>query len=322
MALLTVGLAGLAGCGSDNTGFLVLAPTPTAAPTTAPTPTPAPTATATPPPTATATPPPTATATPPPTVTATARATQTPRTTGTPTATATATPKATATLAPEACLPSSSIGVLVQGKNAAAYAPRGAWPKCGGATGVNVVPIETSAGVGKGGAPSTITTPNVVNSCSSNSVTGQTVCVANNTDVYLISGTTLNRTLTSGAIGTEPFSGGACMNCGVVVDSSTHKALITVGLETVDALASSRPVSSSSTWARLPPPLSLRSLCSLALRPRPKGFPSIQSASSCCRPTKRAITIFSTSVRENDQGDRIQQQPRKAPGGGDARFGG
>lgn len=224
-AMLVVALAGLAACsgGSDEPDCDADSPCVTAIATVtpAPTSTPAPTTTATPLPTFTSV----ATASAPPTSTPTAIATRTP--------TATATPSATPTLAPNACLPSSSIGVLVQGKNAAAYAPRGAWPKCGGATGVNVVPIETSAGVGKGGAPSTITTPNVVNSCSSNSVTGQTVCVANNTDVYLISGTTLNSTLTSGAMGTEPFSGGACMNCGVVVDSSTNKALITVGLKTV-----------------------------------------------------------------------------------------
>ncbi len=252
MALLTVGLAGLAGCGSDNSEFLVLGPTPTAAPTTALTPTPTatlpptatatrrPTATATPTPTATATPLPTATATRPPTATATATATQTPRTTGTPTATATATPKATATLAPEACLPSSSIGVLVQGTNATAYAPRGNWEGLGtacaggGTKGIAVVPIETSAGVGTGGTPTTITTPQFVNSCSCNSVTGQTVCVANNTDVYLIKGSTLNKTLTSGATGGQVFSGNGigspCFNCGVVVDSSTNKALITIGL--------------------------------------------------------------------------------------------
>jgi hypothetical protein len=155
-----------------------------------------------------------------------------------PTATATpvgsVTPTATATAAPNACLPSSSIGILVQGTNATAYAPKGAWEACisSNPTGINVVPIETSAGIGKGGPPTTITTPNIVNSCSSNSSTGQTVCVANNTDVYLITGSTLNSKLTSGATASQSFSGGTCENCGVVVDSSTDKALITVGLTT------------------------------------------------------------------------------------------
>ncbi len=139
-------------------------------------------------------------------------------------------PTSSPTPAPNACLPSSSIAVLVQGKNVTVYAPQGNWGS--ETTGVKVVPIETSSGVGTGGAPTSVTTASVVNSCSSNSTTGQTVCVANNTDVYLINGTTLTSTLTSGATASESFSGGECENCGVVVDSSTNKALITVGLET------------------------------------------------------------------------------------------
>jgi hypothetical protein len=139
-------------------------------------------------------------------------------------------PSSSPTPAPNACLPSSSIGVLVRGKNATAYLPQGSWSS--GTTGVDVVPIETSAGLGTGGSPSTVATANVPNSCSSNSLTGETVCVANNTDVYLINGTTLTSTLTSGATSTEGFSGGSCENCGVVVDSSSNRALITIGLET------------------------------------------------------------------------------------------
>jgi hypothetical protein len=139
-------------------------------------------------------------------------------------------PTATPTAAPNACLPSSSVAVLVHGKNATAYLPQGSWE--GGNTAVNVVPIETSSGIGTGGSPTAITTKNVPNACSSNSTTGTTVCTANNTDVYLINGTTLTSTLTSAASGDESFSGGECENCGVVVDSSTNKALITLGLET------------------------------------------------------------------------------------------
>jgi hypothetical protein len=41
--------------------------------------------------------------------------------------------------------------------------------------------------------------------------------------------------LTSGATASEGFSGGGCENCGVVVDSSTNKALITIGLEVDDS---------------------------------------------------------------------------------------
>ena len=147
-------------------------------------------------------------------------------------------PTSTPTAAPNACLPSSSIGILVQGKDATAYLPQGCWSGggCGdGTASVKVVPIETSSGIGTGGAPVSITTGNVPNSCSSNSTTGQTVCVGNNTDVYLINGTTLSSTLTSGATSTEGFTGGTCENCGVVVDSSTNKALISVGLAVDDS---------------------------------------------------------------------------------------
>jgi hypothetical protein len=142
----------------------------------------------------------------------------------TPTATPTSTPAA------NACLPSSSLSVLVQSKNATAYLPQGSWGA--GTAAVKVVPIETSSGLGTGGAPTSITVGNVPNSCSSNSATGETVCVGNNTDVYLINGTTLTSTLTSGATSSQHFSGGTCQNCGVVVDSTTNKALITIGLET------------------------------------------------------------------------------------------
>jgi hypothetical protein len=41
--------------------------------------------------------------------------------------------------------------------------------------------------------------------------------------------------LTSGATASEGFSGGDCENCGVVVDASTNKALITIGLEIDDS---------------------------------------------------------------------------------------
>lgn len=130
---------------------------------------------------------------------------------------------------PNACLPSSSLAVLVQGKNATVYAPQGAWG--GGTAAVKVVPIETVSGIGTGAAPTTVVTGSVPNSCSSNSNTGKTVCVGNNTDVFLLSGTSLNSTLSSGATGTQSFSGGSCSNCGVVVDSTTNKALITIGLD-------------------------------------------------------------------------------------------
>jgi len=146
-----------------------------------------------------------------------------------PTPTLTATPTATPTAAPpNACLPSSSLAVLVQSTNATVYAPQGSWG--GGTAAVKVVPIETSSGVGTGGAPTTVVTGSVPNSCSSNSTTGTTVCTGNNTDVFLINGTTLSSTVTSGATSTQNFSGGTCTNCGVVVDSTVNKALVAIGL--------------------------------------------------------------------------------------------
>ena len=120
--------------------------------------------------------------------------------------------------------------MLVQGTNVTAYVPLGNWESA--TTGIAAVPIETSSGLETGGPATLIKTPHVANSCSSNSATGQTVCVANNTDVYLINGTTLSSTLSSAATSTQGFSGGSCMNCGVVVDSTVNKALITIGVTT------------------------------------------------------------------------------------------
>jgi len=123
-----------------------------------------------------------------------------------------------------ACLPTSSLGVLVPTKpgNVTAYVPNGCW-SCG-TTGVQAVNIEgpTSA--------TAIATANVVNSCSSNPATNETVCVGNNTDVYLITGTTLNTTLKSGSNTTAFFSGGSCQNCGVAVNALSNKAVINMGL--------------------------------------------------------------------------------------------
>ncbi|HEY6412394.1 MAG TPA: PEP-CTERM sorting domain-containing protein [Edaphobacter sp.] len=120
-----------------------------------------------------------------------------------------------------ACLPSSSLAVL-SGVHVTAYVPNGSWGT--GTTGVQVVPIEG------GGAPASIPTPHEVNSCSSNSQTGQTVCVANNTDVYEITGSTLTRTLSSGSNAAAGFSGGSCENCGVSINALTNTAVISMGI--------------------------------------------------------------------------------------------
>jgi len=122
----------------------------------------------------------------------------------------------------QSCVPTSSLSALTQGKNVSSYVPNGNW----GSSSLNVqlVPVEGS------GSRATITTPNSVNSCASNSVTGQTVCTANNTDVYLISGSTLSKTLSSSSDGTADFSGGSCQNCGVAINAVTNQAIVAMGL--------------------------------------------------------------------------------------------
>jgi hypothetical protein len=127
----------------------------------------------------------------------------------------------TATTKALTCLPSSSIGLLTGTTTVQAYVPNGDWGSS--TTGVQFVPIEG------GGSTAAISTASSVNSCSSNSVTGQSVCVANNTDVYLITGSTLNKTLTSGSNSSASFSGGSCENCGVAIDPLTNTAFIEMG---------------------------------------------------------------------------------------------
>ena len=126
-----------------------------------------------------------------------------------------------------ACVAGSSMGVLLPSGgakgNVTAYVPKGWWG--GSTTGVFVQNIEGTAS-----APASVATPHVSNSCSSNPATGQTVCVANNTDVYLLTGTTLNTTLTSGSNATTSFSGGTCNNCGVAVNANNNTAVINMGL--------------------------------------------------------------------------------------------
>lgn len=121
-----------------------------------------------------------------------------------------------------ACLPSSSLAVLTGTPNVTAYVPFGSWGT--GTTGIGVVPIEG------GGTGAKILTSTEINSCSSNSQTGQTVCVDNSTDVFEITGSTINTTLTSGSNGTAGFSGGSCKNCGVAIDALSNTAVINMGV--------------------------------------------------------------------------------------------
>jgi RHS repeat-associated protein/uncharacterized repeat protein (TIGR01451 family) len=121
------------------------------------------------------------------------------------------------------CAPSGSLSLLIQNGNVTAYVPNGAW-QGHNITGIHVVPVE---------GPGTITsvaTAGVVNSCSSNSVTGQTVCTANDRQVYLLRDSIITDTLTSQATGNVGFSGGGCQNCGVAINAVTNQAILTVGL--------------------------------------------------------------------------------------------
>jgi hypothetical protein len=106
--------------------------------------------------------------------------------------------------------------------NVTAYVPQGYWE--GGAAGIFVQNIE-----GAINPAVNIPTPSIPNSCSSNPATGQTVCVANNTDVYLITGTTLNTTLSSGSNNFASFSGGSFNNCGVAINAANNTAAINMG---------------------------------------------------------------------------------------------
>jgi hypothetical protein len=126
------------------------------------------------------------------------------------------------------CQPSSSLAVLAQGKNVTSYVPNAAWDTI--FTGLSVVPIEGS------GTSATIATPNPVNSCASDPLTGETVCTSNVNDVYLITGSTLNTTISSGGNQDASFSGGACITCGVAMNAAATtlhpdgQAVITIGL--------------------------------------------------------------------------------------------
>jgi len=121
--------------------------------------------------------------------------------------------------------------VLVSGANVVSYVPKGSWSL--GTTGVAVVNVE-----GTSITNTLIPTGTIVNSCASNPTTGQTVCTANNTDVYVFKGTALDGTvspnpLTSGGSGFIFFSGGNCTNCGVVMDATHNKAVLALSVGAV-----------------------------------------------------------------------------------------
>jgi hypothetical protein len=127
------------------------------------------------------------------------------------------------------CNPGSSMGLLVPAPvvgavaPVTAYIPNSSWTNSG--LGVQAVPLE-----GPGAAVS-IPTTDFINSCSTNSVTGVSVCTANGStaQVYLISGTSVTSKVKSASNATASFSGGSCFNCGVAVNSITNQAVISMG---------------------------------------------------------------------------------------------
>lgn len=118
-----------------------------------------------------------------------------------------------------ACVPTSSLAITA-GSNVNAYVPFGYWD--GGGTGIEEVPLEGT------GTAHNFTTTGDVNSCASNSVTGEVVCTENNSNVDLINGTTLT-TLTSASDAYASFSGGSCYNCGVGINAANNTAVIAMG---------------------------------------------------------------------------------------------
>lgn len=121
------------------------------------------------------------------------------------------------------CQPANAVTVLVSGRNAVAYVPRGAWSNS--QTGVAIANVEGSSVTN-----TLVPTTKVVNSCAANALTGKVVCTSNNPDVYLLTGTTLTTTLTSGGTGTVGFSGGNCTNCSVAIDGPHNRAAIALSI--------------------------------------------------------------------------------------------
>jgi hypothetical protein len=127
------------------------------------------------------------------------------------------------------CEGSGSISTLVSGSNVTSYVPKGNWSS--GATGIDVVNVEGTS------ITNTLipTGSDVINSCASNSTTGQTVCTANNNDVYILKGAGLDPSvspnpLTDGGSGSISFSGGSATTTGVSMDATDNKALIALSV--------------------------------------------------------------------------------------------
>ncbi len=133
-----------------------------------------------------------------------------------------------AAIAQGSCAGSGSLSTLVSGSNVTSYVPKGSWTST--ATGIDVVNVE-----GNSITDTFIQTPDVINSCASNSITGQTVCTANNNHVYVLKGTGLDPSvptnpLTDSGTGVITFSGGSVTTAGVAMDASDNKALVALSI--------------------------------------------------------------------------------------------
>jgi hypothetical protein len=137
--------------------------------------------------------------------------------------------KVTAVVPTGSCEGTGSISVLTSGSNVTSYVPKGSWDSA--QTGIDVVNVEGTS-ITDTQIP---TGTDVINSCASNSVTGITVCTANNSDVYVLKGTGLapgvTNPLTDGGTGTLSFSGGSATTTGVAMDAVDNKALLGISID-------------------------------------------------------------------------------------------
>jgi hypothetical protein len=141
--------------------------------------------------------------------------------------------KVTSSVAQGSCAGAASLSTLVSGPNVISYIPQGFWSSTT-RTGIDVVNVEGTS------VTNTVvpTGSDVINSCASNSLTGQTVCTANNTHVYVLKGTALDPTvtpnpLTDGGSGTIGFSGGAATTTGVTMDAADNQALLGLSVQSL-----------------------------------------------------------------------------------------
>jgi hypothetical protein len=103
-----------------------------------------------------------------------------------------------------------------------AYVSRGA-----STPGIEVVPLRPGPIY-----PTLISTTEPVNSCAVDQTLGEVVCTGTGTDIYLVGGDYLLDVLTSSATSAGASDDNLCMNCGVVVDSIHHDAILSIGTGT------------------------------------------------------------------------------------------